>query len=64
MGPRANISNMKQCLVVSYINPANRAPRVLIGHAPGIINSHTYNRKTLKDLFSETMRATAYIFSM
>ena len=43
MRPRANIFSMQQYLVVSYVKPANHAPGVQIGHAPGVISSQTYN---------------------
>ena len=51
--------------MVSYINPANQAPGVQTGQAPGIISSHRLIMgKIKKILFSETMRPTAYILSM
>ena len=40
MRPRANRLSMKQSKVVSYINPANHAPLVQIGHIPGVISSY------------------------
>ena len=49
---------MKQFVMIHYINPANQAPGVQTGHAPGVIS---VMRKTYKVFFSETMRATAYI---
>ena len=61
MRPRAYIFSMWQCLVVPYINPANQARRVQTGHTPVV---HMYMGKTLKIFFSETVRPTAYIFSM
>ena len=51
--------------MVFYINPVNHAPGVQIGHAPGVISSHRLIMGlTSKVFFSETMRPTAYIFSM
>ena len=63
MRPSAYIFSMKQCLVVPYINPASQAPVVQTGHAPRVIISHRLIMEKLK-IFSETMRPTAYIFSM
>ena len=40
MRPTAYIFSVWQCLVVPYIKPANQAPWLQIGHAPGVINSH------------------------
>ena len=57
---------MLQFLVVPYIKPANQAPVVQTGHAPGDISSHRFiiEKKKRKEIFfSETMRPTAYIFS-
>ena len=40
MRPTVNIFSMQQCLVVSYINPANQAPGVQTGQALGVIIPH------------------------
>ena len=39
MRPTTYIFSIEQCLVVPYINPANEAPGVQTGHAPGVISS-------------------------
>ena len=51
---------------VPYIYPANQAPGIQTGHAPGVISSYrlVMENKNKKIFFSETMRPTAYIFSM
>ena len=45
---------------------ANQAPRVQTGHTPGINGSYidTMVKKTFKISSPETMRLTAYIFSI
>ena len=43
-------------------NPANQAPGVQTGHAPGVICSHGLIME--KNFFSETMSPTAYILIM
>ena len=61
MRPTAYIFNLLQYLVVPYINPANHAPAVEIGHDPGVISSHRLKRKKKNNVnFSVTMRPTAY----
>ena len=51
MRPTAHIFSMLQCVVVPYINPANDAPGVQIGHALGVIYSQRLIMgKDLKDL--------------
>ena len=55
--PRAFIFCMLQCVVVLFINPANHAPGVKNGPAPGIISSHRHTmgkQKHKKICFSET----------
>ena len=49
--------------MVPYINPANEAPGVQTGHAPGVISSHRLIMEKTEKI-SETMGPTAYIFSM
>ena len=50
--------------MVPFINPANHAPGVQVGHAPGVIGLHRLiiekKRKTI--FFTETMRPRAFIF--
>ena len=50
--------------MIPYINPASQAQGVQTGHAPGFISSHRLIMGTNLKIFSETMRPTAYIFSM
>ena len=38
--PKTYIFSMQQRLVVPFINPANHAPWVQVGHAPGVIGLH------------------------
>ena len=44
--------------------PANQAPGAQTGHALGVISSHRLIIGKTYKIFSETMRPTAYIFSM
>ena len=67
MRPRAYIFSIKQCVVVPYINVANQAPGVQIGHAPGAICLYKESyiaKEPSKIFFSETMRPRANILSM
>ena len=57
MRPTAYIIDIKQFLVVSYIN---FAPGVHIGHALGVICAHRLILKNWKT-FSETIRPTAQV---
>ena len=52
------------CLVVPFINPADHAPGVQVGHAPGVIGLHRLilGKNIKKIFFSETMRPRAFIF--
>ena len=54
--PTAYIFDIKQCIVVLYIHPANHAPGVQTGHTLGALSSIEYKWKN-----SKTMRPTAYI---
>ena len=49
MRSRANIYSIEQCLLLSFINPANKVPGVQIGHAPWIISSHRLTINTTKN---------------
>ena len=50
-----------ECLLISYINPANHTPGVQIGHSMGVIYSHRLVIKTLSKIFSETIRITTQV---
>ena len=63
--PRAQIFGVQHCLVVPYHICSNHAPGVQIGPAPGIpCFTQTYKGKSLKIIFSETMRPRAKIFGV
>ena len=55
---------MYEHLVVPFINRANHAPGVQVGHTPGVIGVHRLiiGKNVKKIFFSETMRPKAFIF--
>ena len=58
--PKAFIFCMKQCLVVLYINPANHAPGVKNGPAPGVISSHRLTMGKTKNLLLQNHKAQSF----
>ena len=55
-----HVFDLKQCLVVPYINHANQAPEVQTGPTPGIKGFHRLTIGKPLKIFSETIRPTAY----